>query len=245
MLEVTDPDDNFDALRANAEDDTVRAVLERVLSTGEATDKFSGWVLAAAGGFIGLQFTVSATVAPHAPKLMLTAILITVVSLFVGAMVRLMTYNVDHALAMKGIDKQGEEIKGRYVTEMIEQGKYLQSQGKQVPPLRALDFERITRNTNALVDHKQRWLPNMIFEAGDSIVGWMVPKAVPDAAVDKVFEGLDRSVRLARAAQFWAVVNCSWMREVSRASSTKPLKLGCRMFLAWTSALVWYCWTGC
>ena len=206
MLEVTDPDDNSDLLRANAEDDTVRAVLESVLSTGDATDKFSGWVLAAAGGFIGLQFSVSSTVAPHAPKLMLAAICITVVSLFVGSMVKLMTYNVDHALALKGIDKRGEEIKERYVAEMIEQGKYLQSQGKQVPPLRALDFKRIERNTTALVGHKQRWLPNLIFEIGDSIVGWMVPKAAPAAAVDKVFEDLDRPIRLASAAQFWSVV---------------------------------------
>jgi hypothetical protein len=206
MPQITDPDDNSEALRTNAEDDTVRAVIERVLSTGEATDKFSAWVLAAAGGFIGLQFTISATVLPQAPKLMLTAILITVISLFIGAMVKLMTYNVAHALALKGIDKQGEEIKGRYVTEMIEQGKHLQSQGKQVPALRPLDFARIERNTNALVDLKQRWLPNLLFEASDSMVGWMVPKPVPAAAVDEVFVDFDRPVRLASAAQFWSVV---------------------------------------
>ena len=40
-----DPDDNSAALRASAEDDNVRAVIERVLSTREATDKFSAWLL--------------------------------------------------------------------------------------------------------------------------------------------------------------------------------------------------------
>src|SRR5277367_6737587 len=111
MMHEPPPDDNSDAMRASAEDDNVRAVLDRVLSTREATDKFSAWILAAAGGFIGLQFSVASTVGTHAPRLMMTAILITVVSLFIGAMVRLMTYNVDHALAMQGIDKRGEEIR--------------------------------------------------------------------------------------------------------------------------------------
>jgi hypothetical protein len=137
---------------------------------------------------------------------MLTAILITVVSLFIGAMVRLMVYNTDHALVMQGIDKRGEEIKGRYVTEMIEQGRYLQSRDKPVPPLKPLDFERIKRNTTALVELKQRWIPHVLFEGADKVVGLMVPKPVPSTAVDSQFEGLDRPVRLATAAQFWAVV---------------------------------------
>lgn len=55
----------------------VRAVLANAPSSGEATDKFSGWALAAAGGFIALQFSVASTVAPRAPRLMLTALLIT------------------------------------------------------------------------------------------------------------------------------------------------------------------------
>ena len=79
----------------------VRAVLDRVLSSGQATDKFSGWVLAAAGGFIGLQISVASTIAAHAPGLMLTVIIVTVVSLFIGAMVRLMVpapFAVEHAI---------------------------------------------------------------------------------------------------------------------------------------------------
>jgi membrane protein YdbS with pleckstrin-like domain len=203
---TADPDDNSAALRASAEEDMVRALLDRVLSTGAATEKFSGWVLAGAGGFIGVLFSVSSTVAPHAPKLMLTAILVSVVSLFIGAIVRLMAYNIDHALVMQGIDKQGEEIRGRYQTLMIEQGHYLQSIGKLVPPWRGLDMERVTRNTTALVDLKQRWLPNVIFEAADTIVGWIVPKPIPKGAVDEPFEDLDRPVRLATGAQYWAVV---------------------------------------
>jgi hypothetical protein len=206
MNQEPNPDDNSAALRASAEEDMVRAVLERVLSSGQATDKFSGWVLAAAGGFIGLQFSVAATVAPHAPVLMLTAILITVVSLFIGTMVRLMTYNVDHALAMQGIDKRGEEIRDRYVAEMTEQARYLKDEGKPVPPLRPLDFERISRNTTALVDLKQRRLPHMLFEAADKIIGLMVPKPVPATAVDRPFVDSDRPIRLATAAQYWAVV---------------------------------------
>lgn len=206
MNQAPDPEDNSAALRASAEEDTVRAVLERVLSSGEATDKFSGWVLAAAGGFIALQFSVASAVAPRAPILMLAAILITVVSLFVGAMVRLMVYNTDLARVMEGIDKRGEEIKERYVTEMIEQGRHLQSQGKPVPALKPLDFERINRNIAVLVNLKQRWLPHVLFEGADKIIGLMVPKPVPATAVDSEFEGLDRPVRLATAAQFWAVV---------------------------------------
>lgn len=181
-------------------------MLERVLSSGEATDKFSGWILAAAGGFIALQFSVASTVAPHAPILMLTAILISVVSLFVGAMVRLMIYNTDLARVMEGIDKRGEEIKERYVAEMIEQGRHLQSQGKPVPALKPLDFERINRNVTVLVNLKQRWLPLVLFEGADKIIGLMVPKPVPATAVDSEFEGLDRPVRLATAAQYWTVV---------------------------------------
>jgi hypothetical protein len=206
MIEIADPDDNSAALLANAENDMVRALLDRVLSTGEATEKFSGWVLAGAGGFIGVLFSVSSTVAPRAPILMLLAILISVLSMFIGAAVRLMVYNIAHALVMQGIDKQGEEIKGRYVNEMIEQGHYLRSQNKPVPKLGTLDFERITRNTTALVDLKQRWLPNLLFEAADSVAGWMVPKPVAATAVDSEFEGLDRPIRLATAAQYWAVV---------------------------------------
>jgi hypothetical protein len=206
MEQSPDQYDNSAAIRASAEDDMVRAMVDRALITGKSTDKFSGWLLAAAGGFIGLQFTVSKEVAVHAPILMLTAISITVVSLFIGAMVRLMTYNIGHAMVMWGVDKQGEEIKLRYLNEMTEQGRYLQSIGKPAPPLGSFDIERINRNVTALVDHKQRWLPNVIFEACDSMVGWMAPKAVPDGAVDKVFEGLDRPARLATAAQYWAVV---------------------------------------
>lgn len=184
----------------------VRVVLDRVLSSGKATDKFSGWSLAAAGGFIGLQFSVASTVAAHAPRLTLTAIVVSVVSLFIGAMVRLMVYNTDLALITQGIGKLGEEIRDRYVAEMTEQGRYLQSQSKPVPPLKPLDFNRVTRNTTALVDLKQRWLPNVVFEGADKIIGLMVPKPVPETAVDEMFRGLDRPVRLATAAQFWAVV---------------------------------------
>jgi hypothetical protein len=203
---VPDPDDNSAALRASAEEDMVRAALDRVLFSGQATDKFSGWVLAAAGGFIGLQFSVASTVAAHAPRLMLAAILVTVVSLFIGAMVRLMVYNTDLALTMQGIDKRGEEIRERYVAEMTEQGRYLQSQGKPVPPLKSLDSERVNRNTTALVDLKQRWLPNVLFEGADKVVGLMVPKPVSESAVEAMFRELGRPIRLATAAQFWAVV---------------------------------------
>jgi hypothetical protein len=206
MNQAPDPDDNSAALRASAEEDIVRAVLERVLSSGEATDKFSGWVLAAAGGFIALQFGVASAVAPRAPIPMLTAILITVVSLFVGAMVRLMVYNTDLARVMEGIDTRGGEIRDQYETTMIDQARYLQSQGKPVPPLRPLDFERINRNVTALVNLEQRWLPHMLFEGTDTIIGLMIPKPVAATAVDGEFEGLDRPVRLATAAQFWAVV---------------------------------------
>jgi hypothetical protein len=201
-----DPDDNSAVLRASAEDDMVRAVLDRVLSSGQATDKFSGWVLAAAGGFIGLQISVASTIAAHAPGLMLTVIIVTVVSLFIGAMVRLMVYHTDLALSTQGIGKLGEEIRDRYVAEMTEQGRYLQSKGKPVPPLKPLDFNRVTRNTTALVDLKQRWLPNALFEGTDKVVGLLVPKPVPETAVDEMFRGLERPVRLATAAQFWAVV---------------------------------------
>jgi len=128
MNQEPDPDDNSAALRASAEEDMVRAVLDRVLSSGQATEKFSGWVLAAAGGFIGLQFSVASTIVAHAPRLMLTAILVTVVSLFIGAMVRLMFYNTDRALTTQGIGILGEEIRDRYVAEMTEQRRYLQSQ---------------------------------------------------------------------------------------------------------------------
>lgn len=206
MNQPPNVDDDETALRTGAEEDAVRAVLEQVLSTGEATDKFSGWVLAAAGGFIALEFSVASTVVVHAPRLMLTAIVITVVSLFIGAIVRMMVYNTDLARVMEGIGKRGEEIRERYETEMIEQARHLQSQGKPVPPLNPLDFERINRNIDALVNLKQRWLPNMLFEWADKIVGSMVPKPLPAKAFDSEFEGLDRPVRLATAARFWAVV---------------------------------------
>jgi hypothetical protein len=45
-----------------------------------------------------------------------------------------------------------------------------------------------------------------MFEAADKVAGWMVPKPVAESAVDKPFEGLDRPIRLATAAQYWAVV---------------------------------------
>ena len=223
MNHEPDPADNSAALRANAEDDMVRAVLDRVLSSGEATDRFSGWLLAAAGGFIGLQFTVAPSVAAHAPRLMLTAILVTVLSLFIGAMVRLMVYHTELALAMKGVDKRGEEIRDRYVAEMFEQGHYLQSQGKPVPPLKSLDFDRITRNTTALVNVKQRWLPNVLFEGTDKVIGLFVPKPIPETAVDEMFRGLDTPVRLATAAQFWAVVQLTVLIVAVASSAPSPI----------------------
>src|SRR5450631_2592285 len=89
---------------------------------------------------------------------------------------------------------------------MTEQARYLKDQGKPVPPLRPLDSERISRNTTALVDLKQRRLPHMLFEAADKIIGLMVPKPVPATAVDSPFVDSDRPIRLATAAQYWAVV---------------------------------------
>ena len=207
--EVTDRFDKLAALRKSAEEDVVRAVLANVLTSGEATDKFSGWVLAAAGGFIALQFSVASSAAPRAPRLMLTAILITVVSLFIGAIVRLMVYNTDLARMMDGIDKGGKEIRERYETETMEQVRHWEREGSFLtltPTPSPLNFERINKNVRTLVNLKQRWLPHILFESADKIVGYMVPKALPPSAVDKEFEDLDRPVRLATAAQYWSVV---------------------------------------
>lgn len=41
------------------------------------------------------------------------------------------------------------------------QARYLQIQGKPVPPLKPLDFECINRNITALVNLKQWWLPHI------------------------------------------------------------------------------------
>ena len=209
MTDIAEVFSKLEALRKSAEEDVVRAVLGNVLSSGEATDKFSGWVLAAAGGFIALQFSVASTVAPRAPRLMLTTILITVVSLFIGALVRLMVYNTDLARMMDGIDKAGKEVRDRYETEIIEQLRHWEREGSILVPLpepSPLNFERINKNVTTLVNLKQRWLPHFLFESVDKIVGLMVPNPLPETAVDEEFEGLDRPVRLATAAQYWSVV---------------------------------------
>jgi hypothetical protein len=208
MPDVIDAYDKLEALRKSAEEDVVRAVLASVLTSGESTDKFSGWVLAAAGGFIALQFSVASSVAPRAPRLMLAATLITVLSLFIGAIVKLMVYNTDLAKMLDGITKGGKEVNDRYnaeTSERLQRWEREMSMLAILPEPRPLNFERINKNVETLVNLKQRWLPNMLLELVDKIVGLMVPKALPASAVDPEFEGLERPVRLATAAQYWSV----------------------------------------
>jgi hypothetical protein len=187
MNNITDPADPSAILRASLEDDMIRAVVSRILGLGEGTDKFSAWVLAAAGGFIALQFTVAPTVSPHAPKLMMSAIAVTVASLFIGAMVKLMVYNTEHAATMLGIGTEGAQIQARYETELMEQARASRDSGQPLTPLKPLDMKRISRNCTALVEVKQRWLPHIIFESADKIIGLMAPKRVSKELLDSQF----------------------------------------------------------
>jgi hypothetical protein len=139
---------------------------------------------------------------------MLTGMVLALLSLFVGIVVRLMTFNAGHIIRIWGdsIPDRVESIRDRYFREFAQLAKCLQETGKPLPRLRDMDKERIDHHLHVIADVAQRrwavWLVSLV----DRFSGLFCGSDAHLNALEPQWRSIGVSVQLAIASRVWVVI---------------------------------------
>jgi hypothetical protein len=139
---------------------------------------------------------------------MLIAMVLTLDSLFLGAMVRPMTYSASHAIRLWGGSLAGdlEAIRDRYIREWTQVADYLRGQGRPLPVLKDMDVGRIDHHVKILTNVRQPRIASWLFAVVDKLAGLFCGSDAYLKNLDEQWHFIGNAARLSTAAQLWVVV---------------------------------------